>query len=56
MGTLVDERTFDQRLPRLEAVAALEPTRRVAVRALIRTDDDAAVFRINPFTFASERA
>jgi hypothetical protein len=56
MATLVDERTLDERLARLE-VARRPWSPRVVSRleALTRTDDDAALFRINPFTFASER-
>ena len=55
MATLVDERTLDERLARLEAARSWSPRVVSRLEALIRTDDDAALFRVNPFTFASER-
>jgi class 3 adenylate cyclase len=55
MATLVDERTLDERLARLEAARPWSPRVVSRLEALIRTGDDAALFRINPFTFASER-
>ena len=55
MATLVDERTLDERLARLEAARPWSPRVVSRLEALIRADDDAALFRINPFTFASER-
>jgi class 3 adenylate cyclase len=55
MATLVDERTLDERLARLEAARSWSPRVVSRLEAMIRSDDDAALFRINPFTFASER-
>ena len=55
MATLVDERALDERLARLEAARPWSPRVVSRLEALIRTDDDAALFRVNPFTFASER-
>jgi len=55
MATLVDERTLDERLARLEAARPWSPRIVSRLEALIRTDDDATLFRINPFTFASQR-
>jgi class 3 adenylate cyclase len=55
MATLVDERTLDERLARLEAARPWSPRVVSRLEALIRSDDDAALFRVNPFTFASER-
>jgi class 3 adenylate cyclase len=54
MATLVDERTLDERLARLEAARPWSPRVVSRLEALIRTDDDAALFRVNPFTFASQ--
>jgi len=54
MTTLVDERMLDERLARLEAARPWSPRIVSRLEALIRTDDDAALFRINPFTFASQ--
>ena len=55
MAILVDERALDERLARLEAARSWSPRIVSRLEALIRTDDDAALFRVNPFTFASER-
>jgi class 3 adenylate cyclase len=55
MATLVDERMLDERLARLEAARPWSPRVVSRLEALIRTDDDAVLFRINPFTFASQR-
>ena len=55
MATLVDERALDERLARLEAARPWSPRVVSRLEALIRTDDDTALFRVNPFTFASER-
>ena len=54
MATLVDERMLDERLARLEAARPWSPRVVSRLEALIRTDDDAALFRVNPFTFASQ--
>ena len=55
MATLVDERALDERLARLEAARSWSPRIVSRLEALIRTDDDGALFRVNPFTFARER-
>jgi len=55
MATLVDERALDERLARLEEARAWSPRVVSRLEALVRTDDDAALFRVNPFTFASAR-
>ena len=55
MATLVDERLLDERLARLEAARPWSPRSVSRLEALIRADDDAALFRVNPFTFASQR-
>jgi len=55
MATLVDERTLDERLARLEATRPWSPRVVSRLEGLIRTDEDAALFRINPLTFASQR-
>jgi class 3 adenylate cyclase len=55
MATVVDERTLDERLARVEAARPWSPRAVSRLEALIRTGDDAALFRVNPFTFASER-
>ena len=55
MAILVDERALDERLAQLEAARSWSPRIVSRLEALIRTDDDAALFRVNPFTFASER-
>ena len=48
MATLVDERMLDERLARLEAARPWSPRVVSRLEALIRTDDDAALFRVNP--------
>ncbi len=55
MATLVDERTLDERLARLEAARPWSPRVVSRLEALLRTNDDAALFRINPFAFASRQ-
>ena len=55
MATLVDERMLDDRLAHLEVARPWSPRIVSRLEALIRADDDATLFRINPFTFASER-
>lgn len=54
MATLVDERTLDERLARLEAARPWSPRVVSRLEALIRTADDAALFRINPLAFARQ--
>ncbi len=55
MATLIDERTLDERLARLEAARPWSPRVVSRLEALIRSGDDAALFRVNPFTFASQQ-
>jgi class 3 adenylate cyclase len=55
MATLVDERALDERLARLEAARSWSPRVVSRLETLIRSDDDALLFRVNPFTFARER-
>jgi class 3 adenylate cyclase len=55
MATLVDERMLDEGLARLEAARPWSPRVVSRLEALIRAADDAALFRVNPFTFASQR-
>jgi class 3 adenylate cyclase len=54
MGTLVDDRMLDERLARLEAARPWSPRVVSRLETLIRTGDDAALFRVNPLTFASQ--
>jgi class 3 adenylate cyclase len=54
MATLVDERTLDERLARLEGARPWSPRVVSRLEALIRTDDDGALFRVNSLTFASQ--
>jgi class 3 adenylate cyclase len=54
MATLVDERILDERLAKLEAARPWSPRVVSRLEALIRTEDDAALFRVNPLTFASQ--
>jgi class 3 adenylate cyclase len=56
MATLVDERMLDERLARLEAARPWSPRVVSRLETLIRTGDDAALFRVNPLTFARERS
>jgi len=55
MAMLADERALDERLARLEAARAWSPRVVSRLEALIRDGEDAALFRVNPFTLASER-
>jgi class 3 adenylate cyclase len=55
MAALVDERMLDERLGRLEGARPWSPRIVSRLEALIRTGDDATLFRVNPFAFASER-
>ncbi len=56
MAARVDEQMLDERLARLEAARPWSPRIVSRLEALIRADDDAALFRVNPFTFARQRA
>ena len=55
MAGMVDARVLDERLARLEAARAWSPRVVSRLEALARDGDDAALFRINPFTLARER-
>lgn len=55
MATIVDERALDERLAGLEAARSWSPRVVSRLEALIREGDDAALFRINPFTLAGQR-
>jgi class 3 adenylate cyclase len=55
MATIVDERALDDRLARLEAARAWSPRIVSRLEGLVRDDDDAALFRVNPFSFARQR-
>jgi len=55
MAKLVDERALDERLARLEAARSWSPRVVSRLEALVRTDDDAQLFRVNPLEFAKER-
>lgn len=55
MATLVDEGMLDERLGRLEEARSWSPRIVSRLESLLRTDDDALLFRINPLTFADER-
>jgi class 3 adenylate cyclase len=56
MATVVDEQALDERLARLEAARSWSPRVVSRLEMLIRTGDDSALFRVNPFTFAAERS
>jgi class 3 adenylate cyclase len=55
VATVVDERALDERLARLETARAWSPRVVSRLEALIREGDDAALFRVNPFTLAKQR-
>jgi hypothetical protein len=55
MATVVDERVLDERLARLETARAWGPRVVSRLEALLREGDDAALFRVNPFTLAKQR-
>ena len=55
MATIVDERALDERLARLEAARSWSPRIVSRLEGLLRDADDAALFRVNPFTFARQR-
>ena len=55
MAVVLDERALDERLARLEAARSWSPRLVSRLEALLRDPDDAAVFRVNPFTFARQR-
>lgn len=55
MASIVDERALDERLAGLEAARSWSPRVVSRLEALIREGEDAALFRVNPFTLASQR-
>ena len=55
MAVVLDERALDERLARLEAARSWSPRLVSRLESLLRDPDDAAVFRVNPFTFARQR-
>jgi class 3 adenylate cyclase len=55
MATLIDEGALDKQLAKLEAARPWSPRVVSRLEGLIRSEDDAALFRVNPFTFAAER-
>lgn len=55
MAAPVDERALDEGLARLEAARGWSPRTVSRLEALIRTGDDADLFRVNPLAFAGER-
>jgi class 3 adenylate cyclase len=55
VATVVDERALDERLARLETARSWSPRVVSRLEALIREGDDAALFRVNPFSLAVER-
>ena len=54
MAILVEERALDDRLARLEAARPWSPRVVSRLEAMIRTDDDDALFRVNPLAFAKQ--
>src|SRR3954471_304002 len=54
MATVIDERALGGRLAGLEAARAWSPRIVSRLEALIRDGDDAALFRVNPFTLARQ--
>jgi class 3 adenylate cyclase len=55
VATVVDERALDERLARLETARSWSPRVVSRLEALIREGEDAALFRVNPFTLAGQR-
>ena len=55
MATVVDEGALNERLAQLEAARAWSPRVISRLETLIREGDDAALFRVNPFTLAAAR-
>jgi class 3 adenylate cyclase len=55
MAGIRDERDFDERLGQLEKARSWSPRVVSKLENLLRGDDEDALFRINPLTFAKER-
>ena len=55
MAAVVDERALDERLAGLEAARPWSPRVVSRLEALVREDDDATLFRVNPFALADRR-
>jgi len=56
MTAIVKEELLDERLAKLETVRSWSPRLVSKLESHIRSADDEALFRINPFNFASERS
>ena len=56
MAEVVQEELLDDRLARLETARSWSPRLLSRLESHIRSADDEALFRINPFTFARERS
>ena len=55
MTAVVNEELLDERLAKLEKARSWSPRLVSKLESYIRSSDDEALFRINPFTFARER-
>lgn len=55
MATAVNEQLLDERLAKLEKARSWSPRLLSKLESHIRSADDEALFRINPFTFAREK-
>jgi hypothetical protein len=56
MTAIVKEELLDERLAKLETARSWSPRLVSKLESHIRSADDEALFRINPFNFASERS
>ncbi len=52
----INEKLLDERLAALEAARAWSPRLVSKLESHMRSADDAALFRINPLTFAAEKS
>jgi len=52
---MIDEKKLEERLTALEAAKAWSPRVVSRLETLLRSDDDAALFRINPIRFAADK-
>jgi hypothetical protein len=52
---MVNERALDERLAALEVARAWSPRLVAKLESHIRSSEDEALFRINPFNFAAEK-
>jgi len=53
---MIDEKKLEERLTALEAAKAWSPRVVSRIETLLRSPDDAALFRINPIRFAADKA